>query len=85
MNPIIGGDINKGDVVLKVVLVAFIDFIKEGVNPRSQTNEKFLDIGQNNCIMTTDDVSRWVDIHNQFCSERPSHSNVVNEGYDEII
>jgi hypothetical protein len=44
-----------------------------------------LDIGQNNCIMTTDDVSRWVDIHNQFCSERPSHSNVVNEGYDEII
>ncbi len=85
MNLIAGSDVNKGDIVLKGVLVAFIGFIKYGVSPRSQTNEKFLDTGHSNCIMTTDDVSRWVDICNRFCSERPNHSNVVNEGCNEVI
>ncbi len=85
MNSIAGNDVNKGNVVLKGVMVAFIGFVKYGVNPGSQTNEKFSNTGQNNCIMTTDDVSRWVDICNRFCSEWPNHSNVVNEGCNEVI
>ncbi len=64
MNPIAGSDVNEGDVVLKVVLVAFIGFIKEGVSPGNQTNEKFSDTGLSNCITTTNHVSRWVNIHN---------------------
>jgi hypothetical protein len=85
MNPIAGGDVNESDVVLKVVLVVFIGFVKEGVSPGSQTNEKFSNIGQNNCITTTDDVNRWVNIRNRFCIEWPNHSNVINEGCDEVI